>query len=542
MMVAQEVVSAASQMATSALAAALWQGALLAGAAALGLRLLPETPAPVRFSIWFAVFLLVAGVPFATVSLAHGGAGAVASMSHPWLTVDARWCVWIAAIWAAASLVRGITLVAAAFRVRVLWKRAEPIDVAFPTVKSRNAQVCVSDEVDRPTVIGFFSPKIVIPEWLIGKLTPEELEQVVLHEAGHLSRGDDWLNLLQKVALVIFPLNPALAWVERRLCFERELACDESVLNATGAPKAYAECLAALAEYRLQRRGLVRGLALALGALGRESELTQRVLRILSGGTRMKRSQARMVLGGATLSLVFAATALERSPQLVGFTHAAAPASSGPRIAVSNGSGLREVAVRASVAPAEQWKTVGDAAPRIARRPAVKSSRAITPMVEARVTTPAPNAVMAKADVGGIRSAALRTRYDAAAQDKANTEVPSASSGQTLRSAQDDNSERTGGNGCNGFAPRMIQTVATTQQVTSYGDVVVTRWVTVTAVNASTINASALNPLARGNNRSDGSAQPAEGRPQQSVPIQQQQQVRPYAAVPVQGGWLVFQL
>src|SRR5437764_14350004 len=111
----QQLIAGASQVATGALAAALWQGALLAGAAALGLRLLPETPAPVRFSIWFAVFLLVAGLPFATVSLAHGGAGAAASTSHPWLTVDARWCVWIAAIWAAASLVRGSTAVAAAF-------------------------------------------------------------------------------------------------------------------------------------------------------------------------------------------------------------------------------------------------------------------------------------------------------------------------------------------------------------------------------------------------------------------------------------------
>ncbi len=143
---------------------------------------------------------------------------------------------------------------------------------------SRHAELCVSDEVDRPTVIGFFAPKILIPTWLVEKLTAEELEQIVLHEAGHLSRADDWMNLLQKIALVVFPLNPALAWVERRLCFERELACDERVLEATGAPKAYAACLASLAEHRLGRRGL----ALALGALGRESELGQRVRRILS--------------------------------------------------------------------------------------------------------------------------------------------------------------------------------------------------------------------------------------------------------------------
>ncbi|HKO18732.1 MAG TPA: M56 family metallopeptidase, partial [Acidobacteriaceae bacterium] len=404
-----ELISAASQVATSAVAAAMWQGLLLAGAAALGMRLLPETPAPVRFTIWFAVFLLVAGVPFATVSFGHIGAPTASSVpSHPWFTLDARWCVWIAAIWAAASLIRAITLVAAAFRVRALWKHARPVELELPENMSRGAQVCVSDQVDRPTVIGFFAPKIVIPDWLIEKLSPEELEHVVLHEAGHLSRRDDWLNLLQKLALVLFPLNPALAWVERRLCFERELACDERVLHATGEPKAYAECLATLAEYRLQRRGLVRGLALALGALGRESELTKRVLRILSGGARMKKNQARLVFGGSMLTLVFVASAMERSPQVVGFRQTGQTAS----IEAHNryAKGMRTVAVRASVAPINQWKTVGDATPYVAKR-AVANNAAAEDLVAKRAdeVNPAAKAVMAKADAAEIPSTWLRT-------------------------------------------------------------------------------------------------------------------------------------
>jgi hypothetical protein len=352
--------------------------------------------------------------------------------------------------------------------------------VALPQTIARSAKVCVSDEVDRPTVIGFFAPKIVIPEWLIPKLSPAELEQVVLHEAGHLSRHDDWLNLLQKIALVVFPLNPVLAWVERRLCFERELACDERVLNVTGAPKAYAQCLAALAEYRLERRGLVRELALALGALGRESELAQRVLRILSGGGRMKRSHARLVLGGSMLTLVFAASALEHSPQLVGFTHADESATAvRPSIAAATPAGLRAVAVRANVKPAEQWKTVGDATPHIAKRAAVK-------MPDAPVEAVVRQGESVEASELAVSAPAPRRR---AAYQPAH----------------------------------MVQTVATTRQVSGDGDVVVTRWVSVTW-NASS-NADG------GRSVSDSQADPAE-----------QQQVRPYAAVPVQGGWLVFQL
>ncbi len=354
-----------SQAAAGALVAAVWQGFLLAVVAWAGLKLVPKTPAAVRFAIWFAVFLVVAGLP--VVSLlrpAVGGGGGRGA----WLTLDARWCVAIAGVWALASVVRAGTLVVAGFRLRALWKRAEVVEILHPTHRDdaamngaqmsseacevravgpfdctqgsmptlatiqpsrrwgtrfgggRTAVVCVSDEVDRPSVIGFFSPKILIPRWLIEKLTAEELRQIVLHETGHLGRADDWMNLAQKIALVVFPLNPALAWVERRLCFERELACDERVLAETGAPKAYAACLAGLAEYRLERRGGALRLALGFGgALGRESELGRRVRRILERGPSMRPVHARLVMGAAMLGLMFGAVELGRCPEIVGF-------------------------------------------------------------------------------------------------------------------------------------------------------------------------------------------------------------------------------
>ena len=56
----------------------------------------------------------------------------------------------------------------------------------------------------------------------------------------------DSIHLLQKLGLALFPLHPALFWLDRRLCRERELACDDGVLRATQARKAYAACLARL--------------------------------------------------------------------------------------------------------------------------------------------------------------------------------------------------------------------------------------------------------------------------------------------------------
>ena len=474
-----------SQIATGALASAIWQGTLLACAAVVGLRMLPETPPSVRFAIWFVVFGLIAVLPVAGL-LALGGSGTVGAGSHAWLTLDARWCVVIAAAWAIASAVRAATLIAAGFRVRALWKRARPMDADFGPAICGKAQVCVSDEVDRPTVIGFFSPRIVIPEWLVEKLTPEEMQHVVLHEAGHLSRGDDWLNLLQKLALVVFPLNPALAWVERRLCFERELACDERVLRATGEATAYASCLANLAEYRMQRRGLVRELALALGALGRESELGRRVVRILSQTRTTTPWYGRTVLTGGVLTLLFAATALDRSPQLIAFAPHSGLATQ-PHTPMASGS-ARAIAVRAEMMPRAEWKTAGDARPTMTRHVAVRVKRGATSNQE-RLGTAQPR----------MESAGPRD-WMVSANDE----------GVPLTGARTD--ARTD-------APRVFETIATTRQMTPDGHVVVTRWVQVSSQNDD--------------DSQDGVSQSGASGAQQG---------HPYAAVPVRGGWLVFQL
>jgi beta-lactamase regulating signal transducer with metallopeptidase domain len=367
-MIPMEFVEGYTRLATGALVSAVWQGAVLAGLAALGLRLVPKASAAVRFAVWAGVFGLIAVLPFVPV---WSGAGAGQAAGRI-LTVDARWSLVIAAVWAALSVWRTGTLVVAAARLRGLWLTAVPVEERFVAGSSaveqssithpgamkprrgwatRRVEVCTSNEVDRPSVIGFWSPRILIPTWLYARLTRAELEQIVLHEAGHLRRSDDWVNLLQKIALVVFPLNPALLWVERKLCFERELACDEGVLATTGAPKAYATCLATLAEHRMGRRGL----ALALGVMERVSELEQRVASILQGGRTMGVRQTRLVMSVAVLGLLGGAAELVRCPQLVGFESAGLRAQ-GSGISVPAGYRVQDVAYRPMPASVHQWQ------------------------------------------------------------------------------------------------------------------------------------------------------------------------------------------
>jgi beta-lactamase regulating signal transducer with metallopeptidase domain len=310
-----------ASVAASALVSALWEGAVLAGLTWAALRAFPRLSAAARSMVWLGVFALLIGLQVLPLVL-PGNQGGVAvpdaSVSYG-LHLDARWGYVILVLWVVLSLVRTVQL---GIGVAHLWRLARravelPADAGFEEiVAGRRVRLCVSDEIARPSVIGFFRPRVLIPAKLMASLPEAELKQVLIHEMEHLRRADDWTNLLQKLALVAFPLNPALAWVERRLCAERELACDDRVLEAGNGRKAYAMCLAHLAEHAM----LQRGMSLALGAWEKRPELVRRVERILRGGERtLGRRLAIGVTGGVMAASLMGALALSRSPEMVSF-------------------------------------------------------------------------------------------------------------------------------------------------------------------------------------------------------------------------------
>jgi beta-lactamase regulating signal transducer with metallopeptidase domain len=311
---------------------AIWQGAVLAACVALCLGLFPRLSSAAKSFVWMNVFLLL--VLLQVLPALGGGQGGDSAFHRSAFHLDPRWSVAVAAIWAIFSLWRGTQLILSAIRLHRLARLATPVEpgaaledllrIGGNGNRSRLAQLCASVEVDRPCVLGFFQPRILLPTSLLERLTPLELRQVVLHEMEHLRRADDWTNLLQKAALVLFPLNPVLMWVERRLCAEREIACDDRVLNFTGARKSYAVCLTRLAEYSMLRRSL----SLVLGAWERQSELAHRVHRILrQPGSSMSARQATVLTGGLVLAVLAGAIGLAHSPQLVSFTPLGEPST-----------------------------------------------------------------------------------------------------------------------------------------------------------------------------------------------------------------------
>jgi beta-lactamase regulating signal transducer with metallopeptidase domain len=325
------------------LIASVWQGLVIAVGVALLLRLMPGLTAAIRSAIWTAVLLMVVVFPAFSLALHSGNASAAPSVGL-WHASD-RWSLALFGVWLAFSLLRVVQLIGSAVYLQAVAARAKAIQPAESVASllrgsRRRVQVCLSAEVDRPSVTGFFRPRILLSPELLAALSPRELQQVILHEMEHLRRYDDWTNLLQKLSLALVPLHPVLLWLDRQMCVERERACDDSVLRHTHARKAYAACLARLAEDSARQSIVRRGFSLALGALGRrkhQSELAGRVHRILDAPQKRMSRRAIWMATAVLLAGVFTgATELARAPQLVSFDETA-----GPLTAAAAPSGFR---------------------------------------------------------------------------------------------------------------------------------------------------------------------------------------------------------
>jgi len=317
---------------------ALWQGAALIALVALGLRAGLRRNATTACVVWSITFLVVALLPALDLALARpavappaataaraGGVVAIASVEPVRIPVSAARGtkaapqraqdvigpirvsigervrassmrvgsvatafarVWGIALLAAWALVAGALLLRLArgyAAVARMKREATPLDDARVLARLRNAghrrraTIARSQLVDVPCAVGFRRPMILIPARLAASLDGDDLARVVLHESAHLQRYDDWLNALEQVVCALQFFQPALHVARRGIDFEREVACDDRVLEDAGEPLRYAECLA-----RIVSRG-VRGsrVAVAPGFVLRRAQVVGRVRRIV---------------------------------------------------------------------------------------------------------------------------------------------------------------------------------------------------------------------------------------------------------------------
>lgn len=325
-----------AQMSVERLLNCVVEGMLIALFAWAALRLMGRRNSGTRFAVWFCALLAIAVAPFVEIS----SAPAVAQPSTgAAVTMPASWSVYLFGAWAAIATIGFLRVGIGLWHLRGIRKECRPVDTANldPDVQKtlaefravRPVELCVSDALHVPTAVGFFQPAIALPCWTLQELSPTELNAVILHELAHLRRWDDWTNLAQKLLRALFFFHPAVWFVESRLSLEREMACDDIVLAQTANPRAYAECLVALAEKNLWQRGV----ALAQAAVGRMRQTSLRILQILDARRSKTISvwkPAPWVVAGFSVACLVGA---EHAPRLVAFAN---PPQASTRVAETN--------------------------------------------------------------------------------------------------------------------------------------------------------------------------------------------------------------
>jgi hypothetical protein len=155
-----------------------------------------------------------------------------------------------------------------------------------------------------PGLFGIWRPVILLPEDIDTRLSPAELEAVLLHEACHRDHRDNLLAAVHMLVEALFWFHPLVWWLGARLNHERERACDEAVLASGQAPEVYAESILKVCKLYVHSP-----LACVAGVSG--SDLKERIERIVMSGVALPLGMVRkmMLAGFAGASLIVPLTA-----------------------------------------------------------------------------------------------------------------------------------------------------------------------------------------------------------------------------------------
>jgi uncharacterized protein YjbI with pentapeptide repeats/beta-lactamase regulating signal transducer with metallopeptidase domain len=308
---------------------ALWEDAFIVLTVALMLRAWPRLNAATRYAVWFLTLVgcfvvpILTTLPFLAVaqppnpmhasaiistrtigSAARSKPGspvsweaktptrqstAASPFERPRIALPEIPALAVGAVWLLAMLALLVRLGVGLLRLERLKYNALPLPMEHRDSLARwsnahrggrIARLCVSDETEVPVAVGLFDSMVLIPRHLLESLSESELDQISLHELSHLRRADDWTNFLQRVLAALLCFSPAVYFVGRQLDLEREVACDDDVLAATGEVRPYARCLTKMAEATAwPHRALV-----APGAFVTRRGVSERIERLLRAG------------------------------------------------------------------------------------------------------------------------------------------------------------------------------------------------------------------------------------------------------------------
>jgi beta-lactamase regulating signal transducer with metallopeptidase domain len=269
-----------------ALLHSLWQGALLAIAAALTLQAMSRRTAAVRHAAAMVFLVAMVLAPVAQIviyvnadaPLRPGPLSALFDARFEAFAAPAMVVAWISGV--AFMLARhwaGFRAIAAMERGHYLelpreWcERVEKIRRMLGAASA--VAVRLSETVLTPCVTRIARPIIWLPASFIARMPAEQFEALIAHELAHVVRKDWLWNGLQNAVEALLFYHPAVWWLGKRVRQEREHACDDLAVAACGDAVALSEVLADLE----RARHAAPHLALAAGG----GALLQRVSRLL---------------------------------------------------------------------------------------------------------------------------------------------------------------------------------------------------------------------------------------------------------------------
>ncbi|HEY2650056.1 MAG TPA: M56 family metallopeptidase [Puia sp.] len=154
----------------------------------------------------------------------------------------------------------------------------------------RKVQVYFCTIAETAETSRFFKPIILLPVSLVTRLSPQQVEAILVHELYHIRRNDYLTNICMSCFRGIFFFNPFAHLFYKELARERELACDDGVLELGFTPDLYAETLFSLEKFRQPTTGF------SLAADGNKPWLLMERIRRVLGKPAIRKNRFRPVM------------------------------------------------------------------------------------------------------------------------------------------------------------------------------------------------------------------------------------------------------
>jgi beta-lactamase regulating signal transducer with metallopeptidase domain len=149
------------------------------------------------------------------------------------------------------------------WRLRILLRSSqapsEALSFLFESVRrdtsTSRCELRLVHGLHSPAATAWWDPKILLPSELLPRLETLQLVDILRHELMHVRRRDYLWDRLATLGCYVVFFHPVGWLVRRRMRWERELICDQGVVEGSRERRLeYATCLTTLANWRISRQ------------------------------------------------------------------------------------------------------------------------------------------------------------------------------------------------------------------------------------------------------------------------------------------------